>query len=245
MSESKYYKKVILENGSQIINTTINIESKIYKESKVVDSFIGPNSSVGDFSHILNSKLIDSVKINRRGQIVNTTIDFASHTNHNTTIRDTNIAKFCSISWNVSIGGTDHNYKSASTFNPYWWNEYFDKPDGVRNFKYPKCEIGNDVWIASGVNILRKVKIGDGAVIGAGALVTKDVEPYSIVIGSPAKHYKFRFNEEVRNTLLEIKWWDWPYEIIRENVSLLHDDLDEDKLKRMIEISEITKETRK
>ena len=160
-----------------------------------------------------------------------------SHTNHNTTVRDAEIGKFCSISWNVSIGGTDHNYKSASTFNPFWWNEFFDEPEGLRKFEYPKCEIGSDVWIASGANILRKVKVGDGAVIGAGAVVTKDVPPYAIVAGTPAKVVKYRFDDETIAGLLKIKWWDWPYETIRENIPLLHEDLDEDILNKMMMIS--------
>ena len=65
------------------------------------------------------------------------------------------------------------------------------------------------------------VKIGDGAVIGANALVSKDVEPYSIVGGNPAKHIKYRFDEETISKLLEIKWWNWDDEKIKENVNLL------------------------
>ena len=70
-------------------------------------------------------------------------------------------------------------------------------------------QIGNDVWIGDGVIILDGVNIGDGAIIGARSVVTKNVKPYEVVAGNPAKHIKFRFNEQTIETLLEIQWWNW------------------------------------
>ena len=238
MNERIFIEKEKRDNGSVIDKTYVSEDTKIYNNAKVSKSEIGPDCTIGDNAHILNSKLLCSNRINRRGQLVNVTIGAYSHTNHNTTVRDADIGKFCSISWNVSIGGTDHNYKSASTFNPSWWNDFFDHPEGLRTFEYPRCQIGNDVWIASGANILRKVKVGDGAVIGAGAIVTKDVPPYAIVTGVPAKVVKYRFPEETIEKLLKIKWWDWPKEVIRENIPLLHEDLDDDILAKMMKVSE-------
>lgn len=80
--------------------------------------------------------------------------------------------------------------------------------------------IGNDVWIGGYVSILPGVKIGDGAVIAAGAVVTKDVEPYAVVGGVPAKLIKYRFPKPDRDKLLEIKWWNWTHEKIEENLEL-------------------------
>lgn len=228
-----YEKKRLLENGGQIIQSTIEEDTKVYKDARVKNSTIGPDCTIGDQSSVLDSVLVESNRINRRGQLVNVHMDFASHTNHNTTIRDANIGKFCSISWNVSIGGTDHNYKSASTFNPFWWKEFFDDPEGIREFTYPPCEIGNDVWIASGANILRKVKVGNGAIIAAGAVVTKDVEPYSIVAGVPAAVQKMRFDDKTIEKLEKIRWWDWPKEVIGRHVPLLHNDLTDEILEQM------------
>ncbi len=83
-------------------------------------------------------------------------------------------------------------------------------------------EIGNDVWIGANVCIMPGVKIGDGAVLAAGAIVTKDVEPYAIVGGVPAKLIRYRFDKEIVEAFLRIKWWDWPIEKIEENIELFY-----------------------
>jgi len=77
------------------------------------------------------------------------------------------------------------------------------------------------VWIANGVTIMSGVKIGDGAIIAANSHVVKDVDPYSIVGGNPAKIIKYRFTKEQIKNLLEIKWWNWSDDKINQNVTLL------------------------
>ena len=81
--------------------------------------------------------------------------------------------------------------------------------------------IGNDVWIGYEAVILAGVTIGDGAIIGTRALVTRDVAPYTIVGGVPAKPIRKRFSDEIISRLLEIKWWDWPDEKIKRNISAI------------------------
>jgi hypothetical protein len=84
--------------------------------------------------------------------------------------------------------------------------------------------VGNDVWIGYGATILSGVAIGDGAVIGARAVVTRDVDAYAIVAGNPATTVGKRFDEETVRRLLEIRWWEWPPEKIRDNMRLLCSD---------------------
>lgn len=85
----------------------------------------------------------------------------------------------------------------------------------------PPIVIGNDVWIGANVVILPGVTIGDGAVLAAGAVVTKDVEPYAIVGGVPAKTIRYRFDREIVDKLLKIKWWEWEHDEIEENIECL------------------------
>ena len=84
--------------------------------------------------------------------------------------------------------------------------------------------IGNDVWIGQSTIILSGVTIGDGAIIGANSLVTKDVKPYAVVGGNPAKLIKYRFDEDTIDKLLKIKWWDWSIDKIIHNRHLLNSD---------------------
>ena len=89
-------------------------------------------------------------------------------------------------------------------------------------------KIGNDVWIAENVTIIGNVNIGDGAIIAFGAIVTHDIPPYAIVGGVPAKIIKYRFSQEIIDELLELKWWNLPYEFI---VTLPFNDINQCILK--------------
>ena len=84
--------------------------------------------------------------------------------------------------------------------------------------------VGNDVWLASGCTILSGVTVGDGAVVAARAVVSRDVAPYSIVAGNPAQHIRFRFGPETCSALLAAAWWDWPEAEVRQIVHLLCTD---------------------
>jgi virginiamycin A acetyltransferase len=84
--------------------------------------------------------------------------------------------------------------------------------------------IGNDVWIGYNATIMPGVRIGDGAIIATNSTVVKDVDPYSIVGGNPAKEIRKRFSKEKIEKLLEIQWWNWEIEKITENLSILTDN---------------------
>jgi len=128
------------------------------------------------------------------------------------------IGKFCSIASNVRIfGGGEHNTTLIST---YPFKKFFQNVDTDPNVisKGPTI-IGNDVWIGMNAIILSGVTIGDGAVIGAGSVVTKEVPPYAIVAGNPAILIRNRFTEDQIEKLLRIKWWNWSLEKIITNIN--------------------------
>ncbi|MHB2264336.1 DapH/DapD/GlmU-related protein [Aliihoeflea sp. PC F10.4] len=127
------------------------------------------------------------------------------------------IGKFCSIAANVRINALDHPMERVTTHKiTYRPNEYFrfhgvdgDFRDRRRD---ARVNIGNDVWVGHGAVVMPGVTIGDGAVIGANAVVTRDVEPYEVVVGTPARHLRYRFAPEIIFALREIAWWGWSLE---------------------------------
>ncbi len=134
------------------------------------------------------------------------------------------IGKFCSIASNLTIYlGGDHNTNWVTTY-PFGhiYKEKFTKFNGAG---HPSTKgsvaIGNDVWIGDNVTIMSGINIGDGAVIANGSHVVKNVDPYSVVGGNPAKLIKYRFSKEQIENLLQIRWWDWDDEKINEFTPLL------------------------
>jgi acetyltransferase-like isoleucine patch superfamily enzyme len=134
------------------------------------------------------------------------------------------IGKFCSIAKGVKIflGGNHKIYAPTTSPLPDILGGTVEKSNSKGDII-----IGNDVWIGYEAVILSGVKIGDGAIIGARAVVTKDVEPYSIIVGNPGREVKKRFDDKTIKKLLQIKWWDWPIEKIKENSSFLQGDIGE------------------
>jgi len=130
------------------------------------------------------------------------------------------IGNFCSIAENLQFivrGSHMINWVTTYPFQVLW------KMDVPLNALPPHSPIiiGNDVWIAANVKIKQGVTIGDGAVLATESFITKDVPPYALVGGNPARIIKYRFTEQQIKDLLEIKWWDWEDEKIKKVVPLL------------------------
>ncbi len=171
-------------------------------------------------SMIRYSDLSKKSYISRKTRFYSSTIGSYSYTGSNCYFYKTNIGKYTSISDNCSVGMPEHDLTKAST-SPVFSKGKNRMKVNFASFPRPKhkvTEIGNDVWIGMGVYIKAGVKIGDGAVIGMGSIVTKDVEPYTIVAGNPAKIIRYRYEEEIIKELLAIQWWNIEVQEIKKNV---------------------------
>jgi phosphonate metabolism protein (transferase hexapeptide repeat family) len=133
------------------------------------------------------------------------------------------IGRFCSIAANVRINALEHPMERLTTHKiSYRPNEFF-KYRGVDGAfrarrQAKRVSIGHDVWIGHGAVVMPAIQIGDGAVIGANSVVTKNVAPYTIVAGNPARVIRLRFPAEVAARLERLAWWDWPNEKLFEAI---------------------------
>jgi len=182
----------------------------IHKEADVDESALIINSSIGKKCWVA-----------RNSRFCYSTLGDYSYISENSHVFSSFIGKYTSISWNVSIGPANHDYKRITQHSMLFSNRFgmidSTKPHAYNQYE-GKVEIGNDVWIGCGSCITRGVTIGDGAVIGAGAFVSKDIPPYAIVINAN-QIIGYRFSKDVIAAFLDFKWWDYPDDIIKKNIN--------------------------
>ncbi len=184
------------------------------KETVYLKSVISnPNISVGEFT-MYNDFVNDPMQFERNNVLYQYPI------NHDKLI----IGKFCSIACGAKFIFNSANH-TLSSFSTYPFPIFFEswglniKDVAAAWDNKGDIVIGNDVWIGYEAVILSGVTIGDGAIIGTRAVVTKDVPPYTIVGGVPAKTIRKRFSDNDIDTLLKMKWWDWPVEQIQSHIT--------------------------
>lgn len=196
-----------MRNGRFPNPNTIHPITGYEKEIYVKPTIKNPNIIVGDFTYIADS-------------------EFESHVSH---LYEWNndkliIGKFCQIGAGVEfvMNGANHQMNAVSTF-PFYTLEGWDMLPPEKSDMPLKGDtvIGNDVWIGQKAVILPGVHIGDGAIIGANSVVGSDIEPYTIVIGNPAKKLRKRFDDELIDLLLQFKWWDKSINEINDMIPIL------------------------
>lgn len=198
------------------------------------------NNKISNFAFVSStSKISTKASIYRLVKIKNSVVGDYSYIGPSCDITNTSIGKFCSIADNCRIGTASHtvnNISSSPIFtlrNNATKTTWTDKSI-LQNNEVKRVNIGNDVWIATHVIIKGGITIGDGAIIGAGAVVVKDVPPYSIVGGIPAKVIKYRFSEDIIKKLEEIKWWNISDENIKKNIEFFQsEDITIEKLEEL------------
>ena len=177
------------------------------KEIYVKPTIKNPNIIVGDFTYIADS-------------------DFESHVTHFYTWSRDNliIGKFCQIAAGVEfvMNDANHQMNAVTTFSFYTLEGWeMNAPDSSEMPFKGDTVIGNDVWIGQNAVILPGVHIGDGAIVGANSVVGSNVDPYTIVVGNPAKPLRKRFDDDLIGLLLKFKWWDKSIEEINSLIPIL------------------------
>jgi len=215
-----------MKNGKKpdpnVIHPIAGYEKEIYVKPTVTN----PNIIVGDFTYIADS-------------------EFESHVTHFYPWSKDKliIGKFCQIASGVEfmMNDANHQMNAVSTF-PFYTLEGWemDAPDSTDMPFKGDTVIGNDVWIGQNAVILPGVHIGDGAIIGANSVVGSDVDPYTIVVGNPAKPLRKRFDTELIELLLRFKWWDKSIDEINKLIPFLtYSELDKvkDEIKKRIDLA--------
>lgn len=200
----------------------IDPEAEISRSSKVIRSEIHGCCSLGDRSVVYESILSGQVFIGKNTTLWGPDIQVLSIKH------PISIGNFCSVARGVTIQEYFHDYEKLTTY--FIGRNVFGTNIEDEVLSKGPIEIGNDVWIGTGVQIMSGVKIGDGAVIAANSTVTKDVPPYAIVGGVPAKIIRYRFTPEIIGQLLEMCWWNWDIERIKNSKELFSLNLSKDKL---------------
>ncbi|MCH2166694.1 MAG: chloramphenicol acetyltransferase [Oceanicola sp.] len=175
----------------------------IHPECEITDSQFGAFVEIGKGSRVAHSTLGDYSYCDRYADIANA-----------------QVAKFSNIAAFVRIGATDHPLQTASCHHfLYRSDDYWDDAGRDEAFfahrRSRTARIGNDTWIGAGAMIKPEVTVGDGAVVAAGALVTKDVAPYTIVAGTPATPLRERQPRKIAERLIALGWWDWDHSALR------------------------------
>lgn len=180
-------------------------------------------------------------------------IGYLSYIGTITEIYNTDIGRFCSLARNIIIGPTNHPTDRLSSHlfcfaNKGPFGNSNDYQDWMRTpaleSNRARVEIGNDVWIGANVTVMRGISIGDGAIIAAGSVVTKDIEPYTIVGGVPAKKIRDRFDKETTERLKTLKWFQYDFrksvlpnldvEKIEKTISTLETKINEGAVRRLV-----------
>lgn len=198
------------------------------------------NPAVSLFTFIDNrSKVNKKGKINRFAKVVNSKIGKYSYVGVRSWVIHADVGSFCSIANDVYIGLAKHSLDYLST-SPIFTEKkngtgysWVDKSCFVSS---EQTIIGNDVWIGYRAIIRGGVTIGNGAIVGAGAVVTKDVPAYAVIAGVPAKVIRYRYPQNMIEQLEKVKWWEFKENVLQKNISIFQHQITNENIKLLINI---------
>jgi virginiamycin A acetyltransferase len=176
------------------------------------------------------------VRIGQNTMVYGSKIGSYSYVGANSVIQKTSLGRFCSGAWGISLGASSHPLNRATTHTFPWRSA-----DGGfvedRDLPVEISHIGHDVWIGCNAVVLSGVTIGNSAVIAAGAVVTRDVLPYTVVMGAPARAVRLRYDEALMIRLDALRWWDWPPDVLGKHVGLFQVPLSGDVVDELEQIA--------
>ena len=235
VTHNEINKSIVIPATTKVAGSKLSANVALGSKVKVTDGILSGPVSIGNNSKVSNVVMRGEITINENCKIHGASLvgkitigRFSSLWGPNLDLislmdAPISIGAFCSIARNVTLQTFNHNHKKATTyymgknfFNEKWPNERVSK-GGIT--------IGNDVWIGAHSVILGGTTIGDGAVVAANSVVTKDIAPYAIVAGTPAKIIGFRFEEAIIEQLLQLQWWHWTAEEINSNKAFFENEL--------------------
>jgi len=173
----------------------VGIYCKLYSKSRLY------NSKIGDFTYLASEA----------------------------SVANCDVGKFCSIGPQAIVGGLGRHPTDWVSTHPVFYSILGQVNITFADTNYydelPRTTVGNDVWIGARAIVLDGVSIGDGAIVAAGAVVSRDVAPYAIVGGVPARLIRYRFDDHIVEKLLDLKWWDWPIKKLMNSAHLFRADM--------------------
>lgn len=217
--------KLKIENNTHICDSTLDNTIKIGSNSSVYNSIIGDNAIISNDCYISNTKLSSNTIVSNHSYLKEVEIGSFSYISQNSFILNTKIGNFCSLAPNLISGPGEHPSNFISTSPAFFFKNYeftFSEKDYFEHNK--EVCIGHDVWIGARVFLKNGVKIGNGSIIAAGAVVVKDVPDYAIVAGIPARLIRYRFTEEIISELLKIQWWNWSADKLQKSHHLFRNE---------------------
>ena len=198
----------------------------LLKKKRIEKKYKDINLTVGLHCSIKNTKLGKHVFIGKYVNVINSNIGDHSYLNSDSILRNVELGKFCSVASNVVFNLGIHPTNFISTHPAFYSNNKKFKTFADKVYigdEYPSVKVENDVWVGERAIIVGGLNIGNGAIVAAGAVVTKDVPAYAIVGGVPAKVIRYRFDNDTINLIQNSEWWNNNEEWFENNYDIFLD----------------------